>query len=564
MNHQGEDRARRAFNRRTFVGVSAATLAAILQACSSSSSSTSQPAAGSTTAGTGSTPGSQPAVGNLGALSAITGDAPAEATNQTINVAVSALDDQIPDPHLITGGNKNVILWSTFDQLARRELDGSLQPTLATEWSTSSDSLTWTLKLRPGVTFHDGSAFTAQDVVTAVERVKAADFVPFVQFNKYVTGARVVDDLTVEITTNAPYPTLMIDAPAPIPTAYYQKVGDQAFRSAPVGTGPFKFKSQALNASMTFERFDGFWDPERRPNFTTLVLQIVPEESARLAGLQTGAIDLAHGLTANSAKQMQGSDLRIVEVKTGAIAVAGVFEMLDPSSGAPLTNLDVRKALLMAIDREGIAKSLYGGFAEVPANINPPTALGYRSDLQPYPYDPEGAKKLLADSGNSKLSVTLHSYSATTAIPEVQKLDEAIVGYWQQIGIDATLDISDAATYLPKYRNKQIPSGLGMLGFPSFGALEPNYYATFYVPTGYYPSLDDQSVTDLLGKIATTVDTDQRRELGEQLSTYMHDQLPALPIVSPSTLFGVGKKIAEFKPMSSNPYAGPFWYLRAY
>jgi peptide/nickel transport system substrate-binding protein len=575
MDSNADSVAHRNITRRTFVGASAASLAAFLAACGGDSeSTTTTPQGGSdaTTAGsepatTGGSAATAPpdtsASGALGSVTEIVGDAPAEAANQTINVAVAALDDQIPDPHLVTGGNKNVILWTTFEQLARREVDGSLVPNLAESWTTSEDSLTWTLKLRSGVKFHDGSDFVAQDVVTAVERVKGADFVPFVQVNKYLVGATVIDDLTVELTTNAPYPTLMIDLPAPIPTAYYEEVGDAAFRSAPIGTGMFMFKSQELNASMTFEKFDGFWDPTRTPNFKTLVLQIVPEESARLAGLQTGAIDLAHGMTSNSAVQMQGSDLRVVEVKNASTAVLGVFEMLNPTSGAPLTNVEVRKALLMAIDREGIAQSLYGGFAVVPNNINVPISLGYLEDLPGYAYDPEGAKQILEETGNSDLSVTLYSYSATTAIPEVRKLVEAIVGYWQQIGIDAQLDIADAATYLPKYRGKEFTSGVGMLGFPSFGYIEPNGYATFYLPTGYYPSLDDPEFTELFGKVSTTVDIDERRALAEEMSRYMHDTLPALPILRPSALFGVGTKIASFTPMASNPYAGPFWQLRA-
>ena len=109
--------------------------------------------------------------------------------------------------------------------------------------------------------------------------------------------ATVVDPLTVALTTNKPYGTFLIDMPPPIATDYYNKVGDAAFKTNPVAAGPWKFVSQELNANVKYDRYDGYWDPTRKPNWRKLVYAIVPDESSRVAGIQTGTLDIAFGLT---------------------------------------------------------------------------------------------------------------------------------------------------------------------------------------------------------------------------------------------------------------------------
>lgn len=487
---------------------------------------------------------------------------PAKPSTDTLTVGVSTLQEQIPDPHLVLGGNLNPVFWSVADTLVRRDLEGKLTPSLATEWKTSDDGLTWTFKLRSGVKMQDGSAFTATDVKTAVDRVKGADFTPFITFNKFVTGADVVDDSTVVIKTNQPYPTLPGDLPAPIPTQYYTKTGDAEFRKKPLAAGAFRFTTQELNASMSFEAFDGYWDATRKPNFKNLILKIVPEESTRVAGLKTGALDIAHGLTPNGAQQIQGGDIKTMRIDGTATMVASCLDLFTPDTPSPFLDVRLRKALLMAIDRPAIVKGLYGGYAAVPDNITFKATLGNNPDKKAVPFDVKQAKDLIAQSGVKNLAVQLHTYTQTTTIADVQKLAESVVAYWQQAGVNATLDAVDANSYLPKYRSHGY-TGFGILGFPAFGYFEPVYLNTFYSSTGAYASLKSSKTDELFTKLATTVDLKQREALGRQLSDYVYDELPGLPLVSATTIYGVGPKVAEWQLMQANPYAGPFWYLRA-
>ncbi len=220
--------------------------------------------------------------------------------------------------------------------------------------------------------------------------------------------------------TNKPYATMVSDMPPPIATEYYNKVGDAEFRKSPIAAGAWKFVSQALNSDVKYERFDDYWDASRKPNFKNLTFQIVPDESSRVAGVKTGDLDIAYGLTAVAATQFEGDDaFKIVETKGTASSTSWRIDNVFPDEESPLKNLNVRKALTMAIDREGIAKSLYGATPRSANSPIPSVMLGFDPDVKALPYDPDEAKELLAKSGNADLSLTLNSYNATSSIPDV-------------------------------------------------------------------------------------------------------------------------------------------------
>ena len=334
------------------------------------------------------------------------GTAAAEAQTETITLGLQSLQEQYVDPHFAVGGLIFPLLWAISDTLYRLDENAQYVPGLATDYEISADKLTWTFTLRDDVMMQDGTPFTAADVKTAVDRIVAgADFTHLATFKSYVTGATVVDDTHVQVMTNKPYATLVTDMPAPIPTAYYNQVGDAEFRKTPMAAGAWKFVSQSLNADVRYERFDDFWDATRKPNFKNLVFQIVPDESSRVAGVQTGALDIAFGMTAAGVSQFEGNDqFKIVETKETGLAYLMAIDNVFPDEDSPLKDLDVRKALTMAIDREGIAESLYGGYAEVAKSPIPSVMLGYDDSAEPLPYDPDGARELLEAAGAADLA----------------------------------------------------------------------------------------------------------------------------------------------------------------
>jgi peptide/nickel transport system substrate-binding protein len=487
-----------------------------------------------------------------------------ESKTDTLTLGVTSLEEQYVDPHFPVGGLIFPLTWAISETFYAQTQSGKYVPNLATGYTLSDDKLTWTFKLRTDVKMHDGSTFTAQDMKTAIDRILShKDFTWYAVFQSYVTGATVVDPATVQITTGKPYATCVVDLPAPIPTGYYNQVGEDAFRKAPMSCGAWKFVSQTLNSDVKYTRFDDYFDAARKPNWKNLTFQIVPDETARVAGIKTGALDIAYGLTAASAAQFQGdSNNKINETKaTGAAYIFMVDNVFpDPS---PLKDLNVRKALWMAVDREGIAKSLYGGFAIVDPSPIPPSMLGYDDTAKPLPYDPNQAKQMLAAAGQSNLTVTLNSYNSTVTVPVVDKLATTIASFWNQIGVKTTLNIVDSATYLTAWRGRQIKSA-GLLGGPVYFFVEPSRLTLAYYQTkAPYSTISDPTMDALSDAINQETDTDKRTALGKQLSDLLNKQLWGLPTVLVSSLAITGPKIASYQTMEACPYAGPLYWLVA-
>jgi peptide/nickel transport system substrate-binding protein len=489
----------------------------------------------------------------------------AEASVATVTIGVPTLQEQYVDPHFAVGGLLFPLRYAISEGLYRQDLEGAWIPNLATGYEVSDDDLTWTFTLRDDVKMHDGSTFTAQDQKTAIDRVLGSDdFAHLATFRQLVTGAEVVDDTTVQIMTSRPYATLISDliTVPPIPTAYYEQVGHDGFRNAPMAAGAFKFVSQELNSSVTYERFDDFFDEERMPGFTTLVYEIIPDESSRVAGMQTGSLDLAFGLSALAAEQLGRSQgVTILETKGTGQAWAMPLDNIFPEDASPLHDARVRRALLLAIDRQSIVDSLYRGFAEVPVGVVPPTTLGYDDSLEADEYDPDAAKELLAEAGHSSFELTLNSYSSTSTIPDFSKLAETVAGYWSQIGVRTTLNIADPNTILPAWRARQL-RGAGLIAGPVAYYDEPSRFGnSFFTSDASYTTLNDPEMDALLQEIEAAVDIDEREALGGRFAELLHTESYALPLILVSSLVAAGPKVASFDQLAANPNAGPLWHL---
>jgi peptide/nickel transport system substrate-binding protein len=272
---------------------------------------------------------------------------------------------------------------------------------------------------------------------------------------------------------------------------------------------------------------------------------------------------VAVNISSQAAEQLRSNpEIQILESPETAQPTFMAVDNRFPDEPSPLQDVDVRRALLMAIDREAIAATLYRGYATVPVGGLLPVTLGFDDTREPIPFDPDGARALLEEAGASDLSFILHSYSATATVPDIAKLVEAVAGYWQQVGVGVTLNIYDANSYLPEYRAGQL-RGFGVLSLPSSSHMEASNFCFYYCSDGPYSTLDDPAVDDLITRISSTVDIDERAALGRELNDLMADELYALPIVLVSSLMAVGPNIESWDLQRGTPYAGPLWYLRA-
>jgi peptide/nickel transport system substrate-binding protein len=390
-----------------------------------------------------STPTSTPtsAVGSTAASTPAISDAPATtAATQTggeITIGLGSEPTSL-DPYLVDDGSERAINDNIYETLLSRDATGKLQPGLATVLPTKVDDLTWQFKLRDGVKFQDGSAFNADSVVASISRMVkliANKKTDNDGFYSSITGAVKVDDTTVNITTAKPdgvLPARMYWLKM-IPTSA-EKTDDLS--SAPIGTGPYKFVSRTVGSDIKLAVNAGYWGDA--PSITKVNYEFVAEGGTRLAGLKSGKYDLITNLPPQDVDQapqsakVQGQEHPILILDTDQGITA------DPN---------VRLALNLAVDKDAIAKQIFGGFAVPDAGqLLSPSVLGYNDSISAYKYDPEKAKQLLKDAGVAGKTIELVGESGRWL--NDRDLLEAVAGYWKAAGVDVKLSILEFGAYL--------------------------------------------------------------------------------------------------------------------
>ena len=308
-----------------------------------------------------------------------------------------------------TDGNSLTVSYQILENLVAVEPGGTeLQPGLATEWSSNEDGTVWTLTLREGVTFHDGTPFNAEAAKFNIDRWNDPNFEygfrdEGVQYEAwgYVFGgflgdeaavlseANVVDETTLELVLAKPMGFL----PAALSSSYFGLHSPTAVQEAgadygtpsvgAVGTGPFQFVEWVDGSQVTLERYADYWGEPA--GVERLVFRGIEDPTARLAELQAGSIDIAVNLSPDDAETIAGApELEVVTAEQNLnIGYIGFHQ-----SNEPLQNLEVRRAIAHAVDWNEVVSAFFGEGAQVASQFIPPGLIGYSEDLEPYAYDP--------------------------------------------------------------------------------------------------------------------------------------------------------------------------------
>jgi peptide/nickel transport system substrate-binding protein len=356
------------------------------------------------------------------------------------------------DPHFHVTTPNMALSTHLFDRLVSADDKQRLTPALALSW-TQIDPLTWDLKLRPGVSWHDGSPFTADDVLFSATRAANVPGSPS-GFGLYLRGKSFsrIDDLTVRVVTDAPYPLLANDlsAVAIVSRKHGANASTADYNSgkAAIGTGPYKFAAYTPGDKFEFVANPNYWGP--KPQWSKVTLKPNKSGPARVAALVAGDTDIIEDVpTADIAKLK--SEPKVVLAQS--ISYRVVFLQMDqwrdttPFANArdggaiknPFKSLKVRRALALAINRDAIVARVMEGNAVPAAQLLPDNFLGVSTQVKPAPYDPEKAKKLLAEAGfPNGFKVTLHGpagrYSNDTRILE------AAAQMLSRAGIEASIE----------------------------------------------------------------------------------------------------------------------------
>ncbi|WP_088006864.1 ABC transporter substrate-binding protein [Indiicoccus explosivorum] len=449
------------------------------------------------------------------------------------------------DPINVTDGESIRVTHSIFETLLEYDENLELQPKLATEWESSEDGLTWTFQLREGVKFHDGTDFNAEAVVFNFERwmdpenpYHVGDFAyyPFLyggfkgDEDHLIESVKATGEHELEIKLKrktAPFLSYLaismfgIASPAAI-EKYGTDIGEH-----PVGTGPFMFEEWSRNNSITLVKNPDYW-VEEEPYLDRIIYRVIPDNSARLSSLMAGEIDMMEGLNMGDVsvvKEAEGLEL----IKRPSFNISYIAFNTQKE---PFDDVRVRKALNMAIDKEAIVDAFFYGLADVATNPIPPSLWGFNESIEGYEYDPEQAKKLLAEAGyEDGLKITLYTMNNPRPyLPEPMKIAEAVQSDFAEIGVEAEIITMEWATYLDDTSNGAHDMAFygwtGVMADPD-NFLYPNLSQTNIVkPAQNVAFYDSDEFTSLITEARETIDQDKRIELYKQAQEVFHKDVP--------------------------------------
>lgn len=357
-----------------------------------------------------------------------------------LRIGVTGLPDGLdPAVNINIGANGFRTLYSVYDRLIFRDfLAGGLTPGLAESWAWESDT-SLVLNLREGVTFHDGSQFTSEDVVFSFERIldPASDFVTARGTFTNIAGVEAVGDYTVRITTKSPDPVLeqvlTMQEASIVPAEAYAN-GASAFNQLPVGTGPYQVASFTTADQLTLTANDDYWGGQ--PAAANVIFRVIPETAARVTALINGEIEIAASIPPDQLATIERFDG--VEVRRG---VLDNIHILRYNTNNPvLSDPRLRQAMNLAIDRQLLSDALWSGAAEIPRS-HQFKAFGdmYDADRPVAEFDPERARELVAASDYDGGTVYFNAHPTwyTNGMPAA----EAIVEMWRAVGINAEVRV---------------------------------------------------------------------------------------------------------------------------
>ncbi|MBS14807.1 MAG: ABC transporter substrate-binding protein [Gemmatimonadetes bacterium] len=466
------------------------------------------------------------------------------------------------DPALETDGESFKVADNIYDTLVRfADESTSLEPSLAESWTVSEDRLTWTFKLRSGVTFHDGTAFNADAVVFSLGRQFKADH-PFhkvegayqywnsMSMSEIVKDVRAVDDLTVEIELfrpNAPFlSNLAMNFSAIVSPTAVQKHGDDYARN-PVGTGPFKFAEWVKDDRVVLVRNPDYWDGA--PTVERLVFRSIPENSVRLIALSQGAVHGMDNLVPDFVSNISGN-AKLKLLKQPGMNVGYLAMNMDKQ---PFHVLKVRRAINHAINKQAMVDNLYQGMAQPAVNPIPPTMWSYHEGIVGYHYDPALAKRLLAEAGYPNgFKTTLWAMPVPRPyMPQPLKIAQAIQADLLAVGIEAEIVTYEWGTYLDKVQRGQ--HDMALLGWTGDNGDPDNFlYVLLDKSATAFPANNiafyrSEELHKVLVDAQLEIDTANRTNLYRRAQEIVHQDAPWVPLVHATQTAAFSSSVSGFK-----------------
>ncbi|MDI3339363.1 MAG: ABC transporter substrate-binding protein [Sphaerobacter sp.] len=503
------------------------------------------------------------------------GTAPAGETRQGGTLTyVTAEEPETLNPYLTQLVVGFDILSLFMESLLEADDQGQYGPRLAESYEAAADGLTYTFTLRTGVKWHDGSDFTAQDVVESYNMIMNPDFGAFSQqgWDK-ITGAETPDDHTVVFSLDQVYaPFIANVGGAYIAPASALAKGIQSFKEEfgrePFGTGPFRFVEWASGDHITAQANADYW--QGAPKLEQIVCKFVPNSNTIAVQLKSGEADLAAYVDAQQFDTYQAiEDKQVIETDSQA------WFHLDLKNIDFLMEKPVRQALDFATPKQDIIDKILKGHATISVADVAPISWAYNPNIKPRPYDLEQAKKLLDEAGwtpgpdgirqkdGKRMQLELWGIAGDQ---QNQQILQVIAASWKQIGVQADLKFQDIKTlWGPEgYQFTETPTACGYSWFNGNDPDDSFYWHSSQIPdspTGsggnlpaYFHPYDMQDqIDELTERGVATIDQEERKKIYWQIQELLHEYVPVIFIYWNKLIFVSPKRLQGFKPNAFTP-----------
>ena len=483
-------------------------------------------------------------------------DAPAGGgAADTITYSLTA-DPRAVDPAYFDDGESAVVSCNMYEGLYQYgKTDAKVSPCLAKDLpEISDDGLVYTIKLNEGIKFHDGTDFNAEAVKKSIERQLEPNRNSDMPYASFVFGeeeagngvetVEAVDDYTVKITmraASAPFVknlAMALASPIVAPSAIEAATDGQAITN-PVGTGPYKFVDWTKGASVTLVANEDYWG--EAPKTKNLVFKIIAEGNTRLTSLMNGECDIISSVDPSSADQVTSNGFELFSEDGMTIN----YMAFNTETGK-CTDQEVRKAVAQAINVEEMVKSIYGEYATVANSVMPTWMAPYAKDVKQTAYDPEAAKKTLADKGITSLQCITY----TTARPYNQKggsdLANMIQGYLSAVGVELSITQYDWTTYKTKVQTD--PYDICFYGWTGDNG-DPDNFMNLLADTNWSMNVahfQDDEYKALIAQGVDTPDGDERDAIYLKCEEMVAEKQPWVLISHSKNLLGYSPKVKDF------------------
>ncbi len=454
--------------------------------------------------------------------------------------------------------NPFMVLYAVHDALVKPMPAGENTPSLAESWTQSKDGLVYEFVLRKGARFHNGDPVTAEDVKFSFDRYRGA---AAKLLHDRVREVQVVDAGRVRFHLKEPWPDFMTfygtsatGAAWIVPRKYVEKVGEDGFKKAPIGAGPYRVVSSTPGVELVMEAFEGYW--RKVPSVKRLVFRSMPDETTRAAALKAGDVDIAYllsGPTAEEVKRTPG--LRLAAAMPPGVVFLDLPEQWDPKS--PWHDLRVRQAAGAALDRAALSQAETLGLSRPTGGLIP-RVLDFSRAYDPPAYDPARAKRLLAEAGYP------NGFDAgdLSPFPPYFSLAEAVGSYLQAVGVRTRMRTMERAAFLTAWREKKLRGVIMGLGAPAGNAA--TRIEVYVTRGGIYSSGEVPEIEALFQRQARELDRKKREGMLHQIQQIMYDRAMYVPIYELAFLWGVGSRVDEacVDHIKGFSYSAPYEDLR--